>query len=176
MKKLLISLMLLISLSGNCQSHLKGKIKDYRDGNNIMATSVLVFSLSDTSYKIPFKLFEQKIRTHLNETISDKNGDFLIDNISIKSFNLLISFIGFENLLIKNITFCKKDTIDLGNIYLFRQSLVAGFDEYYPGNLEEIRKAKKTEFSFNYPKNGNNLKMKLEDDIVTISYKEFLKK
>jgi hypothetical protein len=167
--------MLSTSIWGNCQYHLKGKINDYRDGEIIFGTSVLVFSLSDSSYKIPFKHFDKRVYTYLNSTISNLNGDFIIDNIRTRNFKLLIEILGYEKLLINNITFCEKDTINLGSIYLFRHSSIAGFNEYYPGDLEEIRKTKRTEFTFIYPPKGNSLKMKFEDDIVTINYNELLR-
>ena len=166
--------MLSTSICGNCQYHLKGKIYDYRDGEIIIGTSVLVYSLSDSSYKKPFEPFDKRVYTYLNATISNLNGDFIIDNIRTQNFNLLIGIIGYEKLLIKNIMFCEKDTIDLGNIYLFKHSSIAGLNEYYPGDLEKIREAKITEFTFLYPPKGKSLKMKFEDNIVKIDFNEFL--
>lgn len=166
--------MCLNSLSGNSQYFLKGKIKDYKENDNIMASSVLVFSLSDTSNKTPIKPFGKDIHTFIKGTVSNKNGDFYIDSIPINKFNLLISLFGYEKFLIKNIAFSKKETIDLGNIYLFERSSISGFNDQNKGDLDEIRKSEKKEFYIQYPKDGNNLKMKIEDEIVTVNYSELL--
>lgn len=176
MRKLFILLMLFIAIGVKGQYQLKGIIKDYQDETALLGCSVLLFSASDTSYKNKVTAFKDNAYTYLNEAESASNGTFLIDSITTKKCNVLISLLGHERLLIKNITFKKTDTIDLGAIYLFRVSLVAGFDEHYPGDLEEIRKANKTKFSINYPKHAGKLKMKIEDEIVTISYKQLLKK
>jgi len=149
---------------------------NYSDRDTLIAVSCLLFSSSDTSYyKVKIQPFKDNYPTTIKGVVSNIDGSFFIDSIPTNTYNLLITTIGFESFLIKNVILKSNDTIDLGNIYLFQVPLVSGMNTHHPGDLDEVRKRNKSEFLVRYPNDGEMLKMNFEHELVTIEYTELLK-
>jgi hypothetical protein len=186
MRIFVILLFLLNSIIGISQYYLKGKIRDYSGKDSIMGCSVLVLDPSDSLHRSPdnFAPTISKKPTYIKGVFSNYDGVFFIDNIPIKNFDLMFSFIGFKTILISNINYNKTDSIDLGNVYLFLD--LAGHPKSCSNNLNDdkiehrqdlynIKTNKQGEFMIKYPKQGEELKMRLVNGIVTIDFAELLK-
>ena len=175
-KTVLFFLLLLYSISGKSQCFIMGNTMSYSDKDTLIGVSCSVFASSDTSYyKTKIQPFKDNYPTIIKGTVSNLNGYFFIDSIPTNKINLLITGIGFEKFLIKNIALKNNDTIDLRNIYVFETSTISGFNTYHKGDLDEIRKRNKSEFSMKYPIDGEILNMNFEHELVTIEFTELLK-
>jgi len=84
-----------------------------------------------TNDKIPFAnvlLILENNTAFVNGTVSDKDGNFYIDNLTFGNFNVAISFIGYEPDTIKNINIDKQNQqVNIGEIQL--SALTVALDE-----------------------------------------------
>jgi hypothetical protein len=174
MKKLLLFILLLPTITGYSQYAIKGNIKSYDNKYDIMACSVIIEpsrdSLNEKQLLIPFNNNPK----HLKGIASQKDGKFNLDDISLRKFNLIFANISSEIIIIEDITFENHDTINLGTIYMLKRPSVCGFNNIHKGDLEDKWKRNKGEFNLAYPEKGKKLKMKFENEIIVINYEDLI--
>ncbi len=102
----LTTIFLLIQLSGFAQTgSITGKIADTETGESVPFASVAVFS---GEWDSPVK-----------GSVSQDNGDFLIDGLSYETYGLVISFIGFQSDTIRGIVLSRQSPdINIGQVNL----------------------------------------------------------
>ena len=96
-----IVILLLFSIPISAQS-LKGRLLDASNNRPLRRASVNVGSLKDSTRRF--------------NTISDSSGRFEFKNLSIDSFVLRVSFVGYDE--IKQIVAINNGIIDLGTLFL----------------------------------------------------------
>ena len=92
--------------------------------NSIKNFGSITGSVLDQSTKKPVEfsnviLFNQKDSIQVTGTVTDKNGKFILENLSAGKYYLFVQFMGYQRKVFKSITISKDIlTHDLGNIYL----------------------------------------------------------
>jgi len=174
MKKLLLIILLLHTISGYSQYTLKGNIKSYDSKYDIMGCAVIIEPSRDSLYEKQLFIPFNKNLKHLKGTVSKQNGKFNIDDISLRKFNLIISDIQSEKIIIEDVSFENNDTINLDTIYMLKIPTVSGFSNFHKGDLEDKWKRNNVDFKLEYPENGKKLKMKFENEIIIINYQDLI--
>lgn len=196
MKTIFTILVILNSLVVLGQNEFKGTVKTYEDSLELPFALICIDTI-DT-----FKGFT--VHIPIDSTNSDKQGNFSITTNYPEKLNLIISFMDYVPLTIKNIEIENNTVIDLGNIYLpNRGQLVEG---YRPPEGETKTEARKREkkwkksnelvptnwagfspdffdsyrdkdtIQLEYPLNGTLKKFQIKQESLIIDYKEFIKK
>jgi len=174
MKKLLFFTFLLHAISGYCQYSLKGNIRSYDNKFDIMGCVIIIQPSRDSLYEKQLLNPFQKNLNQLKGTVSNKDGKFNLNDISLRKFNLIITDISFEKLIIEDITFENNNIINLDTIYMLLKPTISGFNNFNKGDLENKWKRNNDVFKLDYPKNGNKLKMKYENEVIIINYKDLI--
>jgi hypothetical protein len=99
--KLLIAMLIIVNTTVNAQS-IKGKLLDLVDNKPLRGATLSLTSLKDSSQKF--------------NSISDSSGKFEFQNLSVDSFTLNVSFIGYEDF--KQIVGVKDSAVDLGTLFI----------------------------------------------------------
>jgi hypothetical protein len=167
----------------NGQVSIRGNIKNYDSMHKIAGATIYIDTLTNDQLDVFSPLIFE----------SSHSDTIFIDSISFDSFNIHFMVMGYMGLVIKNVTYDKsyiKDTIDLGNIYLFFGTLRAKNhgakknksqvnrkkckSDYYISFLDAY--PEKTYFQINYPKDsGKKTFYKVSSGCVSIEYKELIK-
>ena len=174
MKKLLLIILLLHTISGYSQYTLKGNIKSYDNKYDIMGCAIIIEPSRDSLYEKEVLIPFNKNLKHLKGIASKRDGKFNLNDISLRKFNLIIADIRFEKIIIENVTFENNDTINLGTIYMLKRPTVSGFNNFHKGDLEDKCKRNNIQFKLEYPENGKKLNMKFENEIIIINYEDLI--
>ncbi|MGK9368628.1 TonB-dependent receptor domain-containing protein [Melioribacter sp. Ez-97] len=103
MKKIIILLFLSITqIIAQNGGKLTGQVLDAQTRNPLEFANLVLFNASDS--------------TQYSGTVTDRNGNFLIDKIKPGKYYLRISFIGYDNRFINDLTIKPNTTLDLGII------------------------------------------------------------
>jgi len=84
--------------------YLKGRVLDLSTGIALEFANIILLREKDNMQELG--------------TVSDREGNFLLQDINEGSYSLKISFIGYEDNLIKGIIAGKNKSMDVGNIFL----------------------------------------------------------
>ncbi|UXX79461.1 TonB-dependent receptor [Reichenbachiella carrageenanivorans] len=103
-KKIFIPFLFLLPWSVSAQSILKGVLVENTERSAIEFASVALYQSSDSSL--------------IGGVISKADGSFEITKIKTGAYYLQVQFMGFEELVLPNLNFNKKQTLDLGTITL----------------------------------------------------------
>ena len=103
----------------NAPASLPPATTDAAPKGNGKVSGVLIDSVSNQPVEFAaIALVEIKSNKPIDGTTTDEKGKFSITKIAEGEYKLLISFIGYKNREVKNITIGRKDNIDLGKVTL----------------------------------------------------------
>lgn len=99
-RKIIITFLLFVFSTcivfGQYKQTVRGRITDKVTSAPLPAVTIIVNNISDVS--------DTTDNSNKLVTCSDTNGDFIIKNVPVGRNNFLFSFIGYEPVLMKNIT------------------------------------------------------------------------
>ena len=128
--KLLIAILIIIHATSDAQN-IKGKLLDLIDSKPLRGATLSLTSLKDSTQKF--------------NTISDSTGKFEFRNLSVDSFTLNVSFIGYEDF--KQIVGISDSTVDLGTLFIPKSIKQLGEVTVNVKTPATIQKGDTTQFS-----------------------------
>lgn len=119
--------------STSIKGKISGMIIDAKDGSLLSFVTVMVRS--------------QKTEKDINGTVTEEDGNFKISNIPVGTYNVLVSFVGYETLSKKVILTLKKPDANLGTIKL--SSTFQQLDEVVVQGQRELVESKIDKIVYN---------------------------
>jgi hypothetical protein len=165
MKKYVLIIFLIQSIPLLSQYAITGIVKRYSSNRIVPFTAVFVDTICQSYYGGKQKL--------VGKTTADINGKFRMDNIPVDKVNLILSYIGFETLMIENIKLEKDSILDIGVLELLVQGQDVIGHKPIQGNIKNRYNKIDREIKFRYPCDGKRIKMKIVQGYVLINYDEF---